>query len=139
MLLVDYGYPVQEYYLDERSNGTLVCHYQHRAHADPLWYPGLQDITAFVDFSAIAHAAVDTGFEVGGYTSQAMFLMGSGLAELNQLRPKDDAKQQLLLAQQIKTLTLPSEMGERFKVIALCRDIDMPLIGFALQDYRNRL
>lgn len=139
VLLIDYGYPVQEYYLDERDNGTLVCHYQHRAHADPLWYPGLQDITAFVDFSAVAYAAVDAGFEVSGYTSQAMFLLGCGLGELHQAVVSDDPKQQLLLAQQIKTLTLPSEMGERFKAMALSKNIDLPLMGFAMQDYRNRL
>jgi len=139
VLLVDYGYPVQEYYLDERDSGTLVCHYQHRAHADPLWYPGLQDITAFVDFSAVAYAAVDAGFEVSGYTSQAMFLLGCGLGELHQAVVSDDPRQQLLLAQQIKTLTLPSEMGERFKAMALSKNIDLPLIGFSMQDYRNRL
>jgi SAM-dependent MidA family methyltransferase len=139
VLLVDYGYPVQEYYLDERDSGTLVCHYQHRAHADPLWYPGVQDITAFVDFSAVAHAAVDAGFEVSGYTSQAMFLLGCGLGELHQAAVSDAPRQQLLLAQQIKALTLPSEMGERFKAMALSKNIDLPLIGFAMQDYRNRL
>jgi SAM-dependent MidA family methyltransferase len=139
VLLIDYGYPVQEYYLDERHSGTLVCHYQHRAHANPLWYPGLQDITAFVDFSAVAHAAVDVGFEVSGYTSQAMFLMGCGLAQLHQAMMSDDPRKRLLLAQQIKTLTLPSEMGERFKAIALSKAVDIPLIGFALSDYRNRL
>jgi len=139
VLLIDYGYPAKEYYLEERSSGTLVCHYQHRVHADPLWYPGLQDITAFVDFSAVAHAAADAGFEVSGYTSQAMFLMGCGLAELHQTLMSDDPRQQLLLAQQIKTLTLPSEMGERFKAMALTRALDLPLIGFALSDYRNRL
>jgi SAM-dependent MidA family methyltransferase len=139
VLLIDYGYPVHEYYLDERDSGTLVCHYQHRAHADPLWYPGLQDITAFVDFSAVAHAAVDAGFEVSGYTSQAMFLLGCGLGELHQAVVTDDPEQQLLLAQQIKTLTLPSEMGERFKAMALSKKLDLPLMGFAMQDYRNRL
>ncbi len=139
VLLIDYGYPVQEYYLDERSNGTLICHYQHRAHADPLWHPGLQDITAFVDFSAVAHAAVEAGFDVSGYTSQAMFLMSSGLEELHQAELSDDPKQQLLLAQQIKTLTLPSEMGERFKVMALTKDYDEPLMGFQFMDFRNRL
>ena len=139
VLLVDYGYPVKEYYLDERDNGTLVCHYQHRAHADPLWYPGLQDITAFVDFSAVAHAADDVGFEVSGYTSQALFLMGCGLADLHQSLVNEDPVQQLSLAQQIKTLTLPSEMGERFKAMALSKNLDLSLIGFAMQDYRNRL
>ncbi|UCB56272.1 MAG: SAM-dependent methyltransferase [Thiotrichales bacterium] len=139
VLLIDYGYPVQEYYLDERDSGTLICHYQHRAHADPLWYPGLQDITAFVDFSSVAHAAVEAGFEVSGYTSQAMFLMGCGLAELHQALASDDPGRQILLAQQIKTLTLPSEMGERFKAMALSRRVDIPMIGFSMQDYRNRL
>jgi SAM-dependent MidA family methyltransferase len=99
----------------------------------------LQDITAFVDFTAVAHAAVEAGFAVSGYTSQAMFLMGCGLAELHQTLMSADTRQQLLLAQQVKTLTLPSEMGERFKAIALTRGVDLPLIGFALSDYRNRL
>ena len=139
VLLIDYGYPVQEYYLDERDNGTLICHYQQRAHADPLWYPGLQDITAFVDFSAVASAADEAGFDISGYTSQAAFLLGCGLAELHQASLSDDPRQQLLLAQQIKTLTLPSEMGERFKAMALSKNIELSLTGFVMQDYRNRL
>ena len=139
VLLVDYGYPASEYYLDERDHGTLVCHYRHHAHSNALWYPGLQDITSFVDFTAVAYAAVDAGFDVSGYTSQAMFLMGCGLGELHQAEVSDDAAQQLLLSQQVKTLTLPSEMGERFKAMALTRDFDEPLIGFMMQDYRNRL
>jgi SAM-dependent MidA family methyltransferase len=139
VLLIDYGYPGSEYYLDERDSGTLICHYQHRAHADPLWYPGLQDITASVDFSAVAYAADEIGFDISGYTTQAMLLMGCGLGELHQSMVTDDPQQQLRLAQQIKTLTLPSEMGERFKAIALSKQIELPLIGFSLQDYRNRL
>ena len=139
VLLIDYGYPLQEYYLAERDKGTLMCHYQHRAHADPLWYPGLQDITAFVDFSSVAGAAVDAGFELSGYTSQAMFLMGCGLEQVHRSLQEDDTRQQLLLAQQIKTLTLPSEMGERFKAMALSKGIDLSLAGFGLKDYRNRL
>lgn len=139
VLLIDYGYPMQEYYLDERDNGTLICHYQQRAHADPFWYPGVQDITAFVDFSAVACAADEAGFDISGYTSQAMFLLGCGLAELHQASVTDDPREQLLLAQQIKTLTLPSEMGERFKAMALTRNIDLSLAGFTMQDYRNRL
>lgn len=139
VLLIDYGYPVTEYYLDERNRGTLICHYQHRAHANPLWYPGLQDITAYVDFSAVAYAADEVGFDVNGYTTQAMFLMGCGIGELHQLMVSGDRQQQLQLAQQIKTLTLPSEMGERFKAMALSKQIELPLIGFSLQDYRNRL
>jgi SAM-dependent MidA family methyltransferase len=139
VLLIDYGYPVSEYYHEERKTGTLMCHYQHRAHTNPLWYPGLQDITAFVDFTDVAYSAVEAGFDISGYTTQAAFLMASGLDELYQLYATDDPKQQILLAQQIKTLTLPSEMGERFKVMGLSKCFDDPLRGFALQDLRNRL
>jgi SAM-dependent MidA family methyltransferase len=139
VLLIDYGYSAGEYYHEQRRNGTLMCHYHHRAHPDPLWYPGLQDITAFVDFSAVAYAAVDAGFDVVGYTTQAMFLLASGLPELHEAAQTGDAKRQLQLAQQIKTLTLPSEMGERFKVMALVKNHEEALRGFAMQDYRTRL
>lgn len=139
VLLIDYGYAAAEYYHEERQTGTMMCHYQHRAHADPLWYPGLQDITAFVDFTDVAYSAVDAGFDVSGYTSQAMFLMSSGLDELHQKQVTDDVKNQVMLAQQIKTLTLPSEMGERFKVMALTKNYDEPLRGFIMQDLRGRL
>ena len=139
VLLIDYGYPVSEYYHEERKTGTLMCHYQHRAHANPLWYPGLQDITAFVDFTDVAYSAAEAGFDISGYTTQAAFLIASGLDELYQSQVTDDPKQQIILAQQVKTLTLPSEMGERFKVMGLTKSFDDPLRGFALQDFRNRL
>ena len=139
VLLIDYGYPVSEYYHEERKAGTLMCHYQHRAHTNALWYPGLQDITAFVDFTDVAYAAVEAGFDISGYTTQAAFLIASGLDELHQLQVTDDPKQQILLSQQIKTLTLPSEMGERFKVMVLTKCFDEPLRGFVMQDLRNRL
>ncbi len=139
VLLIDYGYPVAEYYHEERKTGTLMCHYQHRAHTNPLWYPGLQDITAFVDFTDVACSAAEAGFDIRGYTTQAAFLMASGLDELHQLHLTDDPKQQIMLAQQIKTLTLPSEMGERFKVMGLTKNFDETLRGFALLDHRNRL
>ena len=139
VLLIDYGYAAAEYYHEERQSGTMMCHYQHRAHADPLWYPGLQDITAFVDFTDVAYSAVDAGFDVSGYTSQAMFLLGAGLDELHQQQVTDDIKNQVILSQQIKTLTLPSEMGERFKVMALTKNYDEPLRGFIMQDLRGRL
>ena len=139
VLLIDYGYAASEYYHEERQHGTLMCHYQHRAHADPLWYPGLQDITAFVDFTDVAYSAVDAGFDVSGYTSQALFLMSAGLEKLHQRQVSDDIKTQVRLAQQIKTLTLPSEMGERFKVMALTKNYDEPLRGFIMQDLRGRL
>lgn len=139
VLLIDYGYPVSEYYHEERVTGSMMCHYQHRAHPNPLWYPGLQDITAFVDFTDVAYSAVAAGFDISGYTSQAAFLMASGLDELYQSQASNDPKQQLILSQQIKTLTLPSEMGERFKVMALSKNYDEPLSGFVMQDLRNRL
>ena len=139
VMLIDYGYVASEYYHAQRSQGTLMCHYRHRAHPDPFWYPGLQDITAYVDFTEVAHAAVDAGFEVRGFTSQAAFLLASGLGELHAVQCTDDARQQIRLSQQIKTLTLPSEMGERFKVMALCKQYDQPLSGFLLHDYRGRL
>lgn len=139
VLLIDYGYPISEYYHEERKTGTLMCHYQHRAHTDPLWYPGLQDITAFVDFTDVAYSAADVGFDISGYTTQAAFLIASGLDELHKLQVTDDPKQQIILAQQIKTLTLPSEMGERFKVMGLTKGFDEPLVGFSMQDLRNRL
>jgi SAM-dependent MidA family methyltransferase len=139
VLLIDYGIGVKEYYHDERNLGTLMCHYQQRAHPDPFWYPGIQDITAYVDFSEVAHAAVDAGFQLLGYTTQATFLMGGGLADLHQEQVSDDARQQLLLAQQIKTLTLPSEMGERFKVMGLAKNLEISLSGFMFHDLRSRL
>ena len=125
--------------MPQRTMGTLICHYQHRAHANPLWFPGLQDITAFVDFSAVAYAAVAADMEVRGYTTQAAFLLANGLDKLHQAAVTDDVKTQIILSQQIKTLTLPSEMGERFKVIALAKNYDEALSGFTLSDYRSRL
>ena len=139
VLLVDYGYPRREYYLDERRDGTLICHYRHRAHDDVFLYPGLQDITANVDFTAVAEAADAAGFDVLGYTSQAYFLMGNGLDAVFAGLQGDSVEQQLAAAQQVKQLTLPAEMGERFQVIALGKGIEPPLAGFAINDYRARL
>ncbi|MFZ5595056.1 MAG: class I SAM-dependent methyltransferase [Pseudomonadota bacterium] len=138
-LFIDYGFPRREYYHHERSGGTLMCHYRHRAHPDPLILTGLQDITAHVDFTAVAEAAVEVGLAVAGYTTQAYFLLGSGLMEMAGESHPDDTRQHLALMQKIKKLTSPSEMGELFKVIALTRGIDLPLIGFSFQDQRGRL
>ena len=140
VLLIDYGFPRHEYYHPQRDRGTLMCHYRHRAHEDPFVYPGLQDITAHVDFTAIAEAAVSAGLNVRGYNTQGFFLLGCGLAELAQsFDSLNEERQQILQAQQIRTLTLPSEMGERFKVIALTRNYENPLRGFAMQDLRHQL
>ncbi|QBZ83864.1 SAM-dependent methyltransferase [Hydrogenovibrio crunogenus] len=138
VLLIDYGYSRKEYYQPSRHMGTLRCHYQHRAHGDPFFFPGLQDITAHVDFTSVAESGFDTGFKVAGYTTQAHFLMGSGLLEMSG-DPTADITESLKIAQQIKTLTLPDEMGESFKVIALTKDVDLSLIGFKLRDLRHQL
>ena len=119
MLLIDYGYEQAQYYHAARSSGTLMCFYQHRAHPDPLIYPGLQDITAFVDFGAVADAASAAGWRSDSLVSQADFLLRNGLLELVAAEQGDDVSRQLALAQQVKTLTLPGEMGEKFKVLSL--------------------
>lgn len=133
---IDYGFPRQEYYHPDRGMGTLMCHYQHRAHDNPLTLVGLQDITAHVDFTAVARAAEDADLDVSGYTTQANFLLSCGITDI---APTMDTIQQFNLSQQLKKLLLPSEMGELFKVIALARNLDIPLLGFNLYDMRNKL
>ena len=139
MLLIDYGYPRHEYYHPQHSSGTLMCHYRQRAHDDPFLWPGLQDMTAHVDFTAVAEAALAADLEVSGYTTQAFFLLDCGLDELLQQAGPTDTTHYIQLAQQAKTLILPGEMGERFKCIALTRAMTTTVPGFRLQDYRNRL
>lgn len=139
VLLIDYGFPAHEYYHRQRHMGTLMCHYKHRAHDNPLMLVGLQDITAHVDFTAMASAAVNSGLDVLGYTAQAPFLMTNGLEELVAKSNPDKTRAHLELTSQIKKLTLPSEMGELFKVLALGKNMDLELDGFRLQDRRNRL
>jgi SAM-dependent MidA family methyltransferase len=139
MLFVDYGYPRREYYLPERRDGTLVCHYRHHAHNDPFYLPGLQDITAFVDFTAVAEAGVNAGFDLSGYCSQASFLMGNGLQEVMQkIDAVDDEVQRYRLRQEIKKLSLPGEMGERFQTIGFQRGVDFKN-AFAVSDLSRRL
>ena len=139
MLLIDYGYPRHEYYHPQHSSGTLMCHYRQRAHDDPFLWPGLQDITAHVDFTAVAEAALEANLEVSGYTTQAFFLLDCGLDDLLQQAGPTESMSYMKLAQQAKTLILPGEMGERFKCIALTRGMTTSVPGFRLQDYRNRL
>lgn len=138
VLLVDYGYSQHEYYHPQRKQGTLMCHYRHQAHDDPFVYPGLQDITAHVDFTAMADSALDAGLNVSGFTTQMLFLMDSGLNELAETMSSEDVKQQLQLASQIRRLTLPQEMGESFKVILFSKNVENLLHGFAM-DMRDRL
>jgi SAM-dependent MidA family methyltransferase len=139
LLLIDYGYSGAEYYHPERDGGTLICHFRHRAHDDPLWLPGMQDITANVDFSAVARAGVQAGLALRGYTTQANFLIGCGLDGLLADPDPADVAAHLDLLQGLKQLTLPSAMGERFKAIAFSRGVDLPLRGFAVRDLRDRL
>jgi SAM-dependent MidA family methyltransferase len=140
VLLVDYGYTRSEYYHPERRQGTLLCHYRHRAHADPYLLPGIQDMTANVDFSAVGSAAVAAGLEVIGYTTQAHFLIDNGLDALMARSDLADLKAHLALTQGVKKLTLPTEMGERFKVIALTRGIEAPpRQGFTTRNFTDRL
>ena len=137
-LLLDYGFPAREYYLAQRNQGTLMCHYRHHAHPDPFFYVGLQDITAHVDFTAIARAAIDSGLSVMGYMNQAAFLLSAGLPELMQKISPDNIEQWFPLSNAVQKLTSPAEMGELFKVLILGAGLTLPQ-PFAMQDRSYRL
>ena len=139
MLLVDYGYPRAEYYLPSRSTGTLLCYFRHHAHGDPFVWPGLNDITAFVDFTAIAEAGFDAGLDVLGYTDQANLLFNCGVLECLARRAPEEGTDYIRAAKALQRLTGPHEMGELFKVIALGRGISQPLIGFLRGDRLHAL
>jgi SAM-dependent MidA family methyltransferase len=139
ILIVDYGFPRREYYHPQRSGGTLMCHYRHRAHDDPFFLPGLQDITAHVDFTALALAAQRAGLEVLGYATQAQFLTNAGILEVLGETDPADVRRYAPLAGQAQRLLSPAEMGELFKVLALGRGVAGPLAGFARGDRRHAL
>jgi SAM-dependent MidA family methyltransferase len=139
LIFVDYGLPRREFYSAERSDGTLLCHFRHRFHDDPFARLGLQDITAWVDFTAVADAGQAAGLEVAGYTTQAHFLIGCGLGEFVADVSGLDVVSRVNLSRQAMMLTLPGEMGERFKAIALAKGYDSPLRGFAVRDLRHTL
>jgi SAM-dependent MidA family methyltransferase len=139
VLWFDYGLPRSQYYLPERHEGTLLCHFQHRAHGDPFRYPGLQDITAWVDYTLLAEASRSAGFALSGFTTQSYFLAGLGIHEEMQFMAGGDDNQFARLANQARQLMLPGEMGERFKAMAWLRGVDLPMSGFALQDLRHTL
>ncbi len=141
LLLVDYGYPRREYYSDERHDGTLSCYYRHRVHNNPYYLPGLQDITAHVDFTAVVEAGIASGLELLGYAAQSAFLLDNELLSLAETHGASCASEvdHLLLMKQVKTLTLPGEMGERFQVMALGKHYELPLRGFRTQDLSYRL
>lgn len=135
-LLIDYGFPRREYYHPQRAEGTLMCHFRHHAHAQPLVFPGIQDITTHVDFTAMADAALESGLDVRGYTSQARFLLNAGLPALMS-DPSFASDPQALSA--VQKLVSEAEMGELFKVLALGRGVDIPLAGFMRGDRRDSL
>ena len=139
MLLVDYGYPRAEYYLDSRSTGTLLCYFRHHAHGDPFLWPGLNDITAFVDFTAIAEAGFEAGLDVLGYTDQANLLFNCGLLACLARRAPETSPDYIRSAKAVQRLTGPHEMGELFKVIAMGRGIEQLLIGFLRGDRLHAL
>ncbi len=139
ILLVDYGFPEKEYYHPQRP-GTLMCHYRHFSHSDPLVLLGLQDITAHVDFTALAETAFQQGLQVAGYTDQGTFLTNCGILERMELLGGIDDEKIARYSQQIKLLILPTEMGELFKVIAFTKNLDsVNLLGFIMGDRRSRL
>ena len=134
VLLIDYGLPRRQYYRSERREGTLLCHYRHRFHDDPLINVGVQDIGAWVDFTAVAEAAVDAGLGILGFTTQAHFLIGNGIDQLLAPLADEALTARVQVSRQAMLLTLPGEMGERFKVIGLGKQYEQPLRGFAVRD-----
>jgi SAM-dependent MidA family methyltransferase len=138
ILLIDYGFSAQEYYHPQRNQGTLMCHYQHYAHSNPLINIGLQDITAHVNFTQIANACEAVSMRVAGYTNQAQFLINCGILEiLQQYSPNDS--QYMKFAAAAQKLLSPAEMGELFKIIALTKNFDTLLIGFKSGDKTHTL
>jgi SAM-dependent MidA family methyltransferase len=139
ILVIDYGFPAREYYHPQRTMGTLACHYRHRVHGDPFFLPGLQDITAHVDFSALARAAQAAGLELLGFAGQAQFLVNCGITQLLEQEDPDDVKRYLPVAAAAQKLLSPNEMGELFKVLAVGRGVTHPLMGFASGDRSHAL
>ncbi|HWT14948.1 MAG TPA: SAM-dependent methyltransferase [Patescibacteria group bacterium] len=138
-VFVDYGYPRREYYLPERDDGTLICHYHHRAHGDALRWPGLQDITSFVDFTALALAGTHARLPLAGFNAQASFLIAAGILDMVEEATHLSEIERYRLAQEVKRLTLPGEMGERFKVMSFARGIDQVPEPFTRYDQSRRL
>ena len=139
LLAIDYGFPAHEFFHPQRSMGTLACHYRHRVNGDPFWLPGLQDITAHVDFSALAGAAAESGLELLGFAGQAPFLINCGITELLAAENPADAARYLPAASAAQKLLSPSEMGELFKVLAVGRGVRPALLGFAHGDRSHAL
>ncbi len=139
LLFIDYGFGAREFYHPQRNAGTLMCHYRHHAHDDPFFLPGLQDITAHVNFTDVAECGIDAGLELLGYTSQAFFLLNCGITDLMKDTPPENLRDYLPLSAQLQKLTSPAEMGELFKVMALGRGMAEPLCGFTRGDLTRTL
>lgn len=139
IIMIDYGFGESEYYHPQRNQGTLMCHYRQHAHDDPFYLPGLQDITAHVDFTAMAVAGIDAGLTLAGYTSQAQFLINCGITDLLAQTPATDSVAYIPQVAAVQKLMSLAEMGELFKVIAWTRNLDTPLLGFVQGDQRRRL
>ena len=139
ILVLDYGYPRREYYHPQRSQGTLMCYYKHHGHSDPLIYPGLQDITASIDFTALADTALACGLDVLSFTTQAHFLLSTGLGELMAYEANDNEMLRLKRAQEAKKLLMPSEMGELIKVLVLGKNLPEDIPALHAFDLRSKL
>ncbi len=139
VVLADYGYPRAEFYHPDRAQGTLQCYYRHRVHADPLWMPGIQDITAAVDFTAVAEAADEAGWSIAGFAEQAQYLMACGITDLLAADMQSSPEEAERRAQAVKRLLLPQEMGTRVKIMTLTREHAGAVTGYALRDARHRL
>ena len=139
IFVIDYGFPAHEYFHPQRSMGTLACHYRHHVHDDPFYYPGLQDVTVHVDFSALARAAGDASLEVLGFANQAQFLINCGITDLLAEENPADPKRYLPAAAAAQKLLSPSEMGELFKVLAVGKGVKDPLMGFRRGDRSGTL
>lgn len=137
-VLLDYGFPAAEYYHPQRHQGTLMCHYRHHAHPDPFYLPGLQDITAHVDFTAMARSALESGAEILAYTSQAGFLLGAGIADLLGRTSAEQVMNYLPQANALQKLVSPAEMGELFKVLVIGSECELPP-GLLQQNRLHRL
>ena len=138
LLLIDYGFPRREFYHQQRARGTLMCHYRHRAHPDPFFWPGLQDLTVHVDFTAVIAAADAAGLDLLGYTNQGQFLINCGILDALATLPQG-TPEYFRASGAVGKLLMPHEMGELFKVIAIGRELTSPLLGFRQGDQSRRL
>jgi SAM-dependent MidA family methyltransferase len=138
-LVLDYGFPASEYYHPQRDRGTVMGHYRHRAIDDPFFLPGLADLTSHIDFSAVAHAAVVGGMSVAGFTTQARFLINCGILDALARRGNSKSASYLRETAAVQKLLSPAEMGEFFKVLAMCKGISADLVGFRDGDQGHRL